>query len=98
MRSDSRTSNRRVELQLIPDMSPCTGAWRSLDESVAAMLSASLTTSGCGPVIDALQASVLLSCSEGCIGISALDRVAPGQRQTPADLIVTDHTTAPNGR
>jgi hypothetical protein len=30
MRSDSGTSNRRVELQLIPDMPRYTGAWKSL--------------------------------------------------------------------
>ena len=35
-----------------------------IDESLAKMLSASLSTSGLGPIIDAKHASVLLGCSE----------------------------------
>jgi hypothetical protein len=46
-----------------------------IDGSLAAMLSASLTTSGLGAVIDAQQAAALLGCSEGHI-----DRLAEGGR------------------
>ena len=35
-----------------------------IDESLAKMLSASLSTSGLGPITDAQQASVMLGCSE----------------------------------
>jgi hypothetical protein len=53
----------------------------SVDESLAAMLSASLTTSGLpGPVIDAQQASVLLSCSEGHIDRLADSGLLPGTK------------------
>src|ERR1700730_6404014 len=61
----------------------------SVDESLAAMLSASLTISGLGPVIDAQQASVLLSCSEGHIDRLADSGLLPGTKYGRGWIFVT---------
>ena len=50
-----------------------------IDESLAKMLSASLSTSGLGPIIDAKQASVLLGCSE-----EHIERLAESGRSNPS--------------
>jgi hypothetical protein len=51
-----------------------------VDESLATMLSASLSTSGLGPVIGAQQASVLLACSEEHIERLAESGQLPGRK------------------
>jgi excisionase family DNA binding protein len=54
-------------------------AW-CVDESLAVMLSASLSTSGLGPTLNAQQASVLLDCSEGHVEKLAESGRLPGAK------------------
>jgi hypothetical protein len=60
-----------------------------IDGSLAAMLSASLTTSGLGTVIDAQQAAALLACSEGHIDRLAESGRLPGRKYGRGWVFVT---------
>jgi len=60
-----------------------------VDESVARMLNATLSTSGLGPVIDVQQASVLLACSEGHIERLAESGRLPGKKYGRGWIFVT---------
>ena len=56
------------------------GMGTCVDESLARMLSANLSTSGLGLVIDAQRASELLACSEGHIEKLAESGRLPGKK------------------
>jgi excisionase family DNA binding protein len=60
-----------------------------VDESLAAMLGASLSTSGLGPTINAQQASVLLACSEGHVEKLAESGRLPGTKFGRGWIFVT---------
>lgn len=60
-----------------------------VDESLAAILSASLSKSGLGPTINAQQASVLLACSEGHVVKLAESGRLPGAKFGRGWIFVT---------
>lgn len=61
----------------------------SIDESLAARLSASLSNSDLGPIIDAGQASALLICSQGHLERLAETGQLPGKKYGRGWIFVT---------